>query len=136
MDWGVPPSVGDAIAAWRGCRVLGASCESSAARGSGWPKRQAFGGSPPATIESTQPRQLHAHHPKRDTRTTLPRFALSLPVSLCSVGRPLPEHIERNAAWSRSFKPMPRRERGRLVESIAGERQYAMIRFLRDHQDA
>lgn len=64
------------------------------------------------------------------------RYALSLPVSVCSVGMPLPEHIERNAAWARSFHPMPRRERSRLVESMESERQHAMIQFLRDHQDA
>lgn len=63
-------------------------------------------------------------------------YALSLPVSLCSVGMPRLEHIEQNAALARSFVPMSRRERRRLVDSIELRRTHAMARFLRDHRDA
>lgn len=63
-------------------------------------------------------------------------YALSLPVSLCSVGMPRIEHIEHNVELVRAFKPMSRRERTRLVDSIEVRRSHAMIRFLRDHEDA
>lgn len=63
-------------------------------------------------------------------------YALSLPVSLCSVGMPRSEHIEANAMLAKSFKPMSRRERRRLVDSIGTGRSHAMIGFLRDHEDA
>ena len=45
-------------------------------------------------------------------------YALSLPVSLASVGMPQLEHIERNAALARAFTPMSTRERRRLADSI------------------
>jgi hypothetical protein len=63
-------------------------------------------------------------------------YALSLPVSLCSLGMPRPEFIERNAEFAHSFKPMSRRDRQRLVASIEDRRKLAMVGFLRDHEDA
>jgi hypothetical protein len=63
-------------------------------------------------------------------------YALSLPVSLASVGMPKLEMIEANATLARSIKPMSRRERNRLADSIASGRKQAMLRFLRDHEDA
>lgn len=63
-------------------------------------------------------------------------YALSLPVSLCSVGMPQPEYVERNAAFAYAFKPMSRRERSRLVASIETGRKLAMAGFLSDHEDA
>jgi len=63
-------------------------------------------------------------------------YALSLPVSLASVGMPQLEHIERNAAFAREFTPMSTRERSRLVNSIERGHQLAMAEFFRDHQDA
>lgn len=62
-------------------------------------------------------------------------YALSLPVSLCSVGMPQIGHIESNAALAQSFKPMSRRERNRLVDSIGTGRAHAMVGFLRNHED-
>jgi len=64
------------------------------------------------------------------------RYALSLPVGLASVGMPKLEWIEANAALARAFKPMSRRERRRLVDSIETGRKQAMLHFLRDHEDA
>lgn len=64
------------------------------------------------------------------------RYALSLPVSLASVGMPRLEHLERNAALARAFKPMPARQRKRLSDSIETGKKLAMARFFRDHQDA
>jgi hypothetical protein len=63
-------------------------------------------------------------------------YALSLPVSLASVGMPKPELIEANAALARNFKPMSRHERSQLVDSIETGRKQAMRRFLRGHEDA
>jgi hypothetical protein len=62
-------------------------------------------------------------------------YALSLPVSLASVGMPKLEMIEANATLARRIKPMSRRERNRLADSIATGRKQAMLRFLRDHED-
>src|SRR3954463_4706819 len=63
-------------------------------------------------------------------------YALSLPVSLASVGMPKPEYIERNVPLARHFKPMPEAERRRLSDSIAAERKVALGDFFRHHADA
>jgi predicted aldo/keto reductase-like oxidoreductase len=63
-------------------------------------------------------------------------YALSLPVSLVSVGMPKPELITHNAELAMAFKPMSRRERNRLVDSIETGRKLAMHEFFRDHEDA
>ena len=63
-------------------------------------------------------------------------YALSLPVSLASVGMPQLEHIEQNAALARNFKPMSNRQRERLEKSIETSHKLAMQRFLADHEDA
>jgi hypothetical protein len=62
-------------------------------------------------------------------------YALSLPVSLASVGMPQVELIQRNAALAQAFTPLSRRERNRLVETIATSRKQAMHHFFRDHED-
>jgi predicted aldo/keto reductase-like oxidoreductase len=63
-------------------------------------------------------------------------YALSLPVSLASLGMPKPEFIRRNIELARAFAPMPDAERRRLSDSIAAERKAAMVEFFRDHLDA
>ena len=63
-------------------------------------------------------------------------YALSLPVSLASVGMPKPELIQTNAAFAQAFSAMPRGEREHLVHSIEAGRKHAMHRFFRDHEDA
>jgi len=63
-------------------------------------------------------------------------YALSLPVSLASVGMPKPEHIEHNAAFARTFKPMSTRQRHRLQQSIADSHILALHRFFANHVDA
>lgn len=63
-------------------------------------------------------------------------YALSLPVSLCSVGMPRLEHVERNVALARGFQPMSRRARERLIRSIGEGHRHAMVGFLRNHEDA
>ena len=44
-------------------------------------------------------------------------YALSLPVSVASVGMPKLELIRQNVVLAREFRPMPERERRRLSES-------------------
>lgn len=63
------------------------------------------------------------------------RYALSLPVSLASVGMPKPELITANADFARRFKPLSRRERRQLTDSIATERKHAWARFIGNHAD-
>ncbi len=63
-------------------------------------------------------------------------YALSLPVSLASVGMPKAEFIGRNAELARDFQPMSGAERERLTDSIAAGRKAAMVEFFRDHADA
>lgn len=62
-------------------------------------------------------------------------YALSLPVSLASVGMPQLELIARNVELAQAFKPMSRRERNRFGDSIATSRKLAMHHFFRDHED-
>ena len=62
-------------------------------------------------------------------------YALSLPVSLASVGMPRLEHIDSNVALARSFTPMSTRQRRRLEESIESGRKLAMQQFFSAHED-
>jgi hypothetical protein len=62
-------------------------------------------------------------------------YALSLPVSLASVGMPQLSFIEENATFARSFSPMSRGERQKLADSIHSGRKKAMVEFFRDHVD-
>ncbi len=63
-------------------------------------------------------------------------YALSLPVSLASLGMPRLEHISHNAQLARSFNPMSRRQRKQLDESIQSQHKLALLELLKDHQDA
>jgi predicted aldo/keto reductase-like oxidoreductase len=62
-------------------------------------------------------------------------YALSLPVALCSVGMPRLEHIDRNAALARAFKPMSARQRRKFQESIDWSHKLAMLKFFKHHHD-
>jgi len=62
-------------------------------------------------------------------------YALSLPVSLASLGMPKLEFIDRNVELARAFAPMPADERRRLNDSIAADRKAAVLEFFRDHRD-
>ncbi|WP_165235909.1 aldo/keto reductase [Aquisphaera insulae] len=63
-------------------------------------------------------------------------YALSLPVSLASLGMPKPEFIARNTELARTFTPMSAEDRRRLTDSIALERKAALASFFSDHLDA
>jgi predicted aldo/keto reductase-like oxidoreductase len=62
-------------------------------------------------------------------------YALSLPVSLASVGMPHLEHIEQNVALAKAFKPMPDGQRHKLQQSIESGQKEAMQRFFSEHED-
>src|SRR5690348_3716026 len=64
------------------------------------------------------------------------QYALSLPVSLTSLGMPKLEYIERNVEVARNFTPISDAERKQLTDSIASERKVSMVEFFRDHEDA
>jgi len=63
-------------------------------------------------------------------------YALSLPVSLASLGMPKLEFLGRNAELARTFQPMSGAERRRLTDSIAAGRKVSMAEFFRHHADA
>jgi predicted aldo/keto reductase-like oxidoreductase len=64
------------------------------------------------------------------------KYALSLPVTLASVGMPRFEHIEKNAMLARSFSSMSGHDRQLLEESIDSSHKLAMTRFFASHTDA
>ncbi|QEH33236.1 General stress protein 69 [Aquisphaera giovannonii] len=63
-------------------------------------------------------------------------YALSLPVSLASLGMPRREFIEQNAAAAAAFKPLSPEESRKLRRSVSEAKRVAMERFFRDHRDA
>lgn len=63
-------------------------------------------------------------------------YALSLPISLASLGMPKREFIESNVALAHAFTPMPDDERRKLADSIASDRKVSLATFFHDHQDA
>jgi len=63
-------------------------------------------------------------------------YALSLPVSLASLGMPKPEMLEENVALGRRFQPLPEAEMRRLRTVVDEPRRAAFARFMRHHADA
>jgi uncharacterized protein len=63
-------------------------------------------------------------------------YALSLPVSLASIGMPQFDHIEHNAQLAHSFTRMSGHQRRQLQQSISSERKLAMLDLLNNHEDA
>jgi aryl-alcohol dehydrogenase-like predicted oxidoreductase len=63
-------------------------------------------------------------------------YALSLPVSLATVGMPRPEMLEENVALARRFRPLGEPEMRRLRGVVDEPRREAFARFLRHHADA
>jgi aryl-alcohol dehydrogenase-like predicted oxidoreductase len=62
-------------------------------------------------------------------------YALSLPVSLASLGMPKVEFIARNIELARTFTPMPANERRRLTDSIAAEHKVSLATYFSHHRD-
>lgn len=63
-------------------------------------------------------------------------YALSLPISLASLGMPQLEHIQHNVELAKTNPQMSTPERKKLSESIATAKKTAMLNFFKDHQDA
>jgi uncharacterized protein len=63
-------------------------------------------------------------------------YALSLPVTLASVGMPKPELLTRNVELARGFEPLPGAEMQRLRASIGTAERTALGRFFHTHRDA
>ena len=63
-------------------------------------------------------------------------YALSLPVSLATIGMPKPELLERNIALGRSFAPLGAAEMQSLRASIADSKREQLAQFFSDHRDA
>jgi hypothetical protein len=63
-------------------------------------------------------------------------YALSLPVSLATLGMPKPEMLEENVALGRRFKALPESEMQRLRTVVDEPKKAAFARFLRHHADA
>jgi hypothetical protein len=64
------------------------------------------------------------------------RYALSLPVSIATVGMPKLEFIRANAAWAREYRPMSKAEMGEFSSRLAAANKIAIDRRFRNHQDA
>ena len=63
-------------------------------------------------------------------------YALSLPVSLASVGMPKLGHIERNAVLARAFTPLTEPQRREISDSIDKVKKASLLNFFQTHRDA
>ena len=63
-------------------------------------------------------------------------YALSLPVSLATLGMPKPEMLEENVKIGRAFQALPESEMHRLRTAVDEPKKAAFARFLRHHADA
>jgi aryl-alcohol dehydrogenase-like predicted oxidoreductase len=63
-------------------------------------------------------------------------YALSLPVSLATLGMPRPEMLEENVALGRTFQALPASDMQRLRGKVPEPKKAAFARFLRHHADA
>jgi predicted aldo/keto reductase-like oxidoreductase len=69
--------------------------------------------------------------------TQLIQYAMSLPVSVVTVGMPNLDFIRRNTEFARSFKPMPQPERQELSRRLAEANKMALdYHFNHEHRDA
>jgi aryl-alcohol dehydrogenase-like predicted oxidoreductase len=63
-------------------------------------------------------------------------YALSLPVSLATIGMPKPELLEQNIALGRAFAPLRAAEMQSVRASIADSKREQLAQFFSDHRDA
>jgi len=63
-------------------------------------------------------------------------YALSLPVSLATVGMPRPELVDRNATLARSFAPLGPAEMQSLRTAVADTQRVQLAQFFAHHRDA
>jgi hypothetical protein len=64
------------------------------------------------------------------------RYALSLPVSIATIGMPKLEFIRANTTWARGYRPMSQGEMNELSSRLAAANKIAIDRRFRDHEDA
>ncbi len=64
------------------------------------------------------------------------QYTMSLPVAAAVIGMPKPEHLERNVAVAKAFRPMPREEMKRLSDELAPRNKMALDHFFQHHVDA
>jgi uncharacterized protein len=63
-------------------------------------------------------------------------YALSLPVSLATVGMPKPELVDKNAALARSFAPLGAAEMQSLRAAVGDTQRHQLAQFFSHHRDA
>ena len=63
-------------------------------------------------------------------------YALSLPVSLATVGMPKPELVDKNAALARSFAPLAGAEMESLRAAVDDTQRPQLAQFFAHHRDA
>ena len=63
-------------------------------------------------------------------------YALSLPVSLATVGMPRPELLDRNATLARSFAPLGDVEMQSLRAAVGDSKRQQLAQFFAHHRDA
>ena len=64
------------------------------------------------------------------------QYTMSLPVSAAVIGMPKVEHLERNVAVAKAFRPMSPAEMHQLSGDLAPKNKLALERFFHDHVDA
>lgn len=74
--------------------------------------------------------------PGRASAHDLIRYALSLPVSVVTIGMPKVDFIRSNTAFARQFAPMNAREMRAFSDRVAGANKVALDRRFSDHIDA
>jgi hypothetical protein len=63
-------------------------------------------------------------------------YALSLPVSLATVGMPRPELVEQNIALAKAFRPLGASEMQSLRAAVDDPTRQRLAQFFADHRDA
>jgi hypothetical protein len=63
-------------------------------------------------------------------------YALSLPVSLATVGMPKPDLLDKNVALARAFSPLAAGEMQTLRASVGEAKERELALFFANHQDA
>jgi aryl-alcohol dehydrogenase-like predicted oxidoreductase len=63
-------------------------------------------------------------------------YSMSLPVAATVIGMPKVEHIERNVAAAKAFKPLPADEMKRISTDLSAKNKLALDAHFRNHRDA
>lgn len=74
--------------------------------------------------------------PGRAKAHELIRYALSLPVSVVTIGMPKMDYIRQNTEFARNYQPMSKQEMSKFSTRLAGANKVALDRHFLDHVDA